>query len=50
MCTYDAKEHVFFTAKVFTLQELTITLWGYASEMAVYFKMQFNYTPDDADA
>jgi hypothetical protein len=50
VCINDTEEQVFFIAKVFTSQEITITLQGNVNEMSVYFDMQSNYTNDDADA
>jgi hypothetical protein len=45
--TNGIEEQFSFTAYVFTLQEVTITLWGNADEMPLYFNMPSNYTPDD---
>jgi hypothetical protein len=41
------KDSFSLTVKVFTLQELTITLWGNANEMPVYSGIPSNYTTDD---
>jgi hypothetical protein len=50
LCTNDVEEQVFFTVKVFTLQNVTITLLGNANEMGVYFYMPTNYTINDVNA
>jgi hypothetical protein len=44
VCTKDVEQEVSYPVKVFTLQELAITLRGNADKMPVYFNMQFNYT------
>jgi hypothetical protein len=49
-CFNDTGEHIFFIAKVFTLQELTITLRDNVNEMPVYFSMPSCYTIDDMGA
>jgi hypothetical protein len=36
VCTNDAKEKVFSTAKIFTVQEVIILLQGNANKMPVY--------------
>jgi hypothetical protein len=46
----SSEKHVFYTAKVFTLQEVGITLQGNANEMSLYFSMLSSYTIDDAGA
>jgi hypothetical protein len=48
--TNNAKDRVFFTAKNFTLQEVTITLRGNAAEKPVYFDMLPNYITDNLGA
>jgi hypothetical protein len=44
VCTNDAEEQVFFTAKNLTLQDVTITLLGNADEASMYFDVSSNYT------
>jgi hypothetical protein len=46
----SSKKQVIFTAKVFTLQEGSVTLQGNVSEMSLYFNMLSSYTIDDAGA
>jgi hypothetical protein len=44
MYTNYTEEQVFFIAKIFTLQEVTLTFQGNADEMPAYFHMSPNYT------
>jgi hypothetical protein len=44
MYTNYTEEQVFFTAKIFTLQEVTLILQDNADEMPAYFNMSPNYT------
>jgi hypothetical protein len=44
------EKQVFFTAKNFTLQEVTTTLWGNSDETPVYFNIPSNYTINDEGA
>jgi hypothetical protein len=48
--TNNAKDRVLFTAKNFTLQEVTIALRGNADERPVYFDMLPNYIIDNVGA
>jgi hypothetical protein len=50
VCKNDKKEQVFFTAKVFTLQEVTIVVQGNVDKMPLCFDMTSNYTTDDVGA
>jgi outer membrane lipoprotein-sorting protein len=43
----DAEKQVSFTARDFTLQEVTITLQGNVDETSVYFNITSNYTITD---
>jgi hypothetical protein len=43
----DVEEQLFFAAKIFALEEVTITLWGNDCEMPVYFDITSSYTVDD---
>jgi hypothetical protein len=44
------QELVFFRARVFTLQEVTIILQGTADKIPLCFDMLSNYTIDDVGA
>jgi hypothetical protein len=46
MCTNSAEQRGFCKAKVFTLEEFTITLWGSAIEVPLYFIMPSNHISD----
>jgi hypothetical protein len=49
VCTNNMEEQVFFTAKDFTLHEVTITVQGNDSEMPAYFDVPCSYTINDVD-
>jgi hypothetical protein len=49
-CTNNTKNRVLFTAKNFTLQEVTIVLQGNGYEKPEYFDMLSNYTTDNVGA
>jgi hypothetical protein len=46
VCTNSAEQHGFCTAKILTLEEFIIMLWGSAIEVPLYFIVPSNYISD----
>jgi hypothetical protein len=49
-CSNDTEEQVHFIVNVFTLQEVTMTLWGKVDEVPVFLYMSSTYTIYNVDA